>query len=753
MKKNICIIIIILTTAVFAMAQNSFVVVDKSGQSQLVKSLDFHQEQYGDRTSTGIHYIWNAEGSASGAVEDLDFIARANITLANGTTSDVTSLLEEISGNNNADAAALSSMLEDNQDVEEVHPSEDGQTLIVKFKDTDCYSVYPVNLLKDPFEEDIYNTSHTNSYAVSSKNSIEFIKTGSNGKVAVFNYFSNHMTRKTQNEMLKFMMNDLNNHGYGVEYYPYEKMNVANLKNVIDNSTDYMAIIIISHGFSSENRDNKLSYFAIGEAYDKYNYDADVKLFIDSYASENDKLSFSSRFWNEGFGAFDTEARYDCAVNVKKLDEIDNNVILYMGSCDAYRYYTNTGTCIGWAGANTTAQAHAALLFYNLMRGKTLADAIDVKDEEDQYYYSITQGQQDSWPVDPETRAQMKYQLQGIFRFSTYMDPPLFTPVNQYYRHGRCFLVTVPSGYNGPFFISDKKVTVRFYMRNDFGANASVSYPTKIYIKATPFRSDESTKIYSLDLINESGTYEGIDVKLPSNGLYVLTAATDEEFSNEILLRKPLIFVKATPFKENSGGGEMFFATCPDDNHPHAIDLGLPSGTLWSCCNVGAEKPEDCGYYYAWGDVNEADEYEFGGNVFDNYIHCDGTANSCYNLGASICGTEYDVAHVKWGGNWRMPTYEEIKEIREKCTMIYSQEDKGFRMVGPNNNSVFLPCAGQQYMGVGTYGRYWTGIQYEGYIGSAYRFEFFNPYGYSTNDTGLRGSAYSVRPVINTNAE
>ena len=43
--------------------------------------------------------------------------------------------------------------------------------------------------------------------------------------------------------------------------------------------------------------------------------------------------------------------------------------------------------------------------------------------------------------------------------------------------------------------------------------------------------------------------------------------------------------------------------TCPDNNHPHAVDLGLPSGTLWSCCNVDAPSPEGYGGYYAWGET------------------------------------------------------------------------------------------------------------------------------------------------------
>ena len=57
--------------------------------------------------------------------------------------------------------------------------------------------------------------------------------------------------------------------------------------------------------------------------------------------------------------------------------------------------------------------------------------------------------------------------------------------------------------------------------------------------------------------------------------------------------------------------------TCPDNNHPHAIDLGLPSGTKWACCNVGATNPEEYGGYYAWGETKEKDIY--GRNTYAWY--------------------------------------------------------------------------------------------------------------------------------------
>lgn len=55
---------------------------------------------------------------------------------------------------------------------------------------------------------------------------------------------------------------------------------------------------------------------------------------------------------------------------------------------------------------------------------------------------------------------------------------------------------------------------------------------------------------------------------------------------------------------------EIIQSTCPDEKHPHMIDLGLPSGTKWSCCNTDALSPEDSGGYYAWGETKEKDIYD-----------------------------------------------------------------------------------------------------------------------------------------------
>ena len=180
-----------------------------------------------------------------------------------------------------------------------------------------------------------------------------------------------------------------------------------------------------------------------------------------------------------------------------------------------------------------------------------------------------------------------------------------------------------------------------------------------------------------------------------------------------------------------------------------AVDLGLPSGTRWASCNVGATKPEEYGSYYAWGETDVKEEYNWG-----TYIHCDGIGNTCYDLGECISGTKYDVAHMKWGGNWKMPTHDQVKELIENCSydVITINDVKGLAFYGKNGNSIFLPLAGClfdksfSYQGSSCY--YWTGTQRFGYC--AYYFSLYD-YGLAYGDDYWNRCVGSpVRPVMNT---
>ena len=179
-----------------------------------------------------------------------------------------------------------------------------------------------------------------------------------------------------------------------------------------------------------------------------------------------------------------------------------------------------------------------------------------------------------------------------------------------------------------------------------------------------------------------------------------------------------------------------------------AVDLGL--SVLWASCNVGANSCEQMGDKFAWGET-ETKEY-FSER---NYIWNEPETLSFTYLGDDICGTEFDVAHVKWGGEWEMPTRAEFE------TFKFSFEDYiwecrngvyGKLFVAESGASIFLPAAGTRYC-EGLYSRdeecyYWTSSYDEDHIHLAKYFwnneGFWNCRGEGHN----RCRGLSVRPVI-----
>ena len=164
--------------------------------------------------------------------------------------------------------------------------------------------------------------------------------------------------------------------------------------------------------------------------------------------------------------------------------------------------------------------------------------------------------------------------------------------------------------------------------------------------------------------------------------------------------------------------------SCPDENHPHVIDLGLPSGTKWACCNVGASSPEAYGGYVAWGERWEKGEYTFW-----NYAHFNNDKLSYYQIGSDISGTKYDVAHVEWGDSWRMPTIDEVKELVNNCSWKWNTYNgvNGQMVTGPNDNKIFLPAAGYRSTGLylaGKWGYYYSSTCNESGTSRVYQLYF-----------------------------
>lgn len=139
---------------------------------------------------------------------------------------------------------------------------------------------------------------------------------------------------------------------------------------------------------------------------------------------------------------------------------------------------------------------------------------------------------------------------------------------------------------------------------------------------------------------------------------------------------------------------------------PDPIDLGL--SVNWASFNLGASNPQEYGDYLSWGEIYNKGYYTVNNYRYDKEEFLKLTQED------NISGTEYDAAHVRLGGDWRMPTREECQELVDNCTWSWEQygDNKyGMRVTGPNGNSIFLPAGGYpnpSWSGVGTYGTYWT---------------------------------------------
>ena len=197
---------------------------------------------------------------------------------------------------------------------------------------------------------------------------------------------------------------------------------------------------------------------------------------------------------------------------------------------------------------------------------------------------------------------------------------------------------------------------------------------------------------------------------------------------------------------------------CPDNNHPHMIDLGLPSRKKWSCCNIGASSPSEVGGYYAWGETETKPQYgDITYKFFINYVtsqYGDWVIPVYTHIGTDICGTNYDVAHVKWGYGWRMPTMDEIKELKENCSSSwYILNGKEGRLyIGSNGNRIFLPAGGWYTNSFHSSNHYWSSTL-DPYDTSCESSEYgWYPYVLDLDDHSdsycSRGGGIPIRPII-----
>lgn len=167
-------------------------------------------------------------------------------------------------------------------------------------------------------------------------------------------------------------------------------------------------------------------------------------------------------------------------------------------------------------------------------------------------------------------------------------------------------------------------------------------------------------------------------------------------------------------FYEDDSKGDPPYGGCPDGNHPHAIDLGLPSGTLWSCMNLGAANPLEDGIAFSWGQTYYVEKndsnwsnYEFMDESLSNqwgitkYQIADNMTDGIWYNGDSFIGDnkttlemQDDAARQNWGGKWRMPTRKETEEL---LNYTYIVETNSYNSTGARGRVFYKKKSNNKY--------------------------------------------------------
>jgi len=269
------------------------------------------------------------------------------------------------------------------------------------------------------------------------------------------------------------------------------------------------------------------------------------------------------------------------------------------------------------------------------------------------------------------------------------------------------------------------------------------SYTAGFFIttSGTPSSENYWKNVFS----KESEIYYGI-------GIYAteLSPSTTYFFRAYILYNGVYYYGETKSFTTKAIVG---YLTCPDSNHPHMINLGLPSGTLWACCNVGASSPGAFGNFYAWQDTEPKSDYSW-----DNYWHTyvqSSSGNYLYGARSNIAGTSDDAATANWGRPWQMPTKEQCQELIDNCSSVTTTQNgnSGHKLTGPNGGSIFLPSAGYcqnkghfYYNGDSSSGFYWTSMLNESAT-QAYTLHFMTSWETEHCSASSPNCGLSVRPV------
>ena len=329
------------------------------------------------------------------------------------------------------------------------------------------------------------------------------------------------------------------------------------------------------------------------------------------------------------------------------------------------------------------------------------------------------------------------------------------------------------NGVNGLIFLPDNwtcpsGVTFKSGFHSTYGVDYYAAYQT--------FTADQWSKLEAAGAVflPASGTTSGIrtgsDVIGVQNGGYYWSATEySSDFAyffgfdstgassdfNTRYLGRSVRLVKGI----EGGGATPDTPDTPEntENGYEYVDLGL--SVKWATCNVGASKPEEYGDYFAWGEVEPKEVYDWS-----TYKWCNSSSNTMtkycddYFYGSvdnkTVLEASDDAASANWGGSWRMPTDAELTELRTECTWTWTTENgvNGYKVTSKSNgNSIFLPAAGYRYDSllynavIGT-GFYWSSSLNTDYPSRAWYVDFHSSY-VVRNSYFDRYYGFTVRPV------
>ena len=182
------------------------------------------------------------------------------------------------------------------------------------------------------------------------------------------------------------------------------------------------------------------------------------------------------------------------------------------------------------------------------------------------------------------------------------------------------------------------------------------------------------------------------------------------------------------------------------------VDLGLPSGTMWATLNVG-EGGLFLEPYYAWGAWHEFNSY--------SRVRYEHRTKKEVNIDGSRLSLKHDIARQQWGGRWRMPTEDEVRELVAECDLKWcsiGNRRRAILVTGPNGNKIVFPVSGcykdQDIRDDGFRAYLWTSTIYEDNPDQAWSIFFgeeddeqesvFHRLGPKDRSIGM-----SIRPVFN----